>query len=124
MNINVTKTNLNTIIFVGLIKIRELLRNSTFGDEIDAPSTELKHKGVTSDCYIVYCMIGLNANEKTTDDAIQEYRHDSFFHVVLGIRHVPSCETLRQRIEALPHGNTDTSCAGGTTRSSPADSPT
>lgn len=107
MKINVTTTDLNITNHAGLIKIGEFLRNSSFGDEINALSTVRERKDVPSDRDIVYCMIGLYAIGKTSYEAIEEYRKDSFFREVLGIRIVPSCETLRQRIEALPLGITD-----------------
>lgn len=76
--------------------------SSEFGKEISAVSTFRDRKGIPSDRDIVFCMIALYALGKPTHEAMEEYRYDRYFREVLGVRRVPSEETLRQRIEQLP----------------------
>ncbi|ANB61079.1 IS1380 family transposase [Anoxybacteroides amylolyticum] len=50
---------------------------------------------------VIRSMIGLLATGKTDFDHIEAYRHDDLFATSLGIEHVPSSPTLRQRLDQL-----------------------
>jgi hypothetical protein len=102
MQIRVESTTSNITNHAGLFKIGRFFKTSGFGKEIDAVSKIRDRKGVPSDRDIVFCMIALYAIGKPTYEAIEEYRYDRYFREVLGVRRVPSEETLRQRIEQLP----------------------
>lgn len=102
MQIRVESTTSNITNHAGLFKIGSFFKTSDFGREIDAVSKIRDRKGVPSDRDVVFCMIALYAMGKTTYEAIEEYRYDRYFREALGVRRVPSEETLRQRIEMLP----------------------
>ncbi|MFZ1729587.1 MAG: IS1380 family transposase [Bacteroidota bacterium] len=102
MKIHVGTTKSNLTSHAGLFQIGEFFKTSGFRSAIDAVSTVKARKGVPSDSDIVFCMIALYSIGKPTYEAIEEYRYDPYFRDVIGVRRVPSSETLRQRIEALP----------------------
>jgi len=102
MKIRIETTGSTLTNHAGLFHIGRFLKSSDFGKEINAVSTVRNRKGVPSDRDIVFCMIALYALGKSTYEAIEEYRYDQYFKEVLGVRRVPSEETLRQRIETLP----------------------
>jgi hypothetical protein len=101
MKIRVETTSSTLTNHAGLFHIGRFFKTSDFGKEINAVSTVRDRKGVPSDRDIVFCMIALYALGKPTYEAIEEYRYDRYFREVLGVRRVPSEETLRQRIEQL-----------------------
>lgn len=102
MQIHVESTTSTITNHAGLYRIGSFLKTSGFGKEIDAVSKIRDRKGVPSDRDVVFCMIALFAMGKPTYEAIEEYRYDRYFREALGVRRVPSEETLRQRIEQLP----------------------
>lgn len=104
MNIRVESTSSTITNHAGLFPIGEFFKKSDFGKDINAHSSVVERKGVPSDRDVVFSMIALYVIGKPTYEAIEEYRYDRYFREVLGIRKVPSAETLRQRIEQLPAG--------------------
>ncbi|KLR72048.1 transposase, partial [Geobacillus sp. T6] len=50
---------------------------------------------------VIRSMIGLLATGKTDFDHIEAYRQDDLFSTSMGIQHVPSSPTLRQRLDQL-----------------------
>ncbi|MED4928935.1 IS1380 family transposase, partial [Bacillus smithii] len=50
---------------------------------------------------VIRLMIGLLATGKTDFDHIEAYRQDDIFSASMGIQHVPSSPTLRQRLDQL-----------------------
>lgn len=86
----------------GLLLIAPHLRNADFRNALTRASRVKKSSGFISDIDIVSSWIAMLALGKSDYDAIEEYRGDKDFKRLLGIRTVPSAETLRQRIEALP----------------------
>ncbi|MCZ0756250.1 IS1380 family transposase [Anoxybacillus sp. J5B_2022] len=50
---------------------------------------------------VIRSMIGLLATGKTDFDHIEAYRQDDIFSASMGIQHVPSSPTLRQRLDQL-----------------------
>lgn len=102
MKIRVETTSSNLTNHAGLFQIGQFFKISAFGDDINAVSKVRIKKGVPTDRDIVFCMIALYIIGKPTYEAIEEYRYDRYFREVLGVRRVPSTETLRQRIEHLP----------------------
>lgn len=102
MQIRVETTTSDLTNHAGLFKIGSFFKTSDFGKDITSVSRIRDRKGVPSDRDIVFCMIALYAMGKPTYEAIEEYRYDRYFREVLGVRRVPSEETLRQRIEQLP----------------------
>jgi len=102
MQIRVESTSSNITNHAGLFKIGRFFKTTDFGKGITAVSKIRDRKGVPSDRDIVFCMIALFAMGKPSYEAIEEYRYDRYFREVLGVRRVPSEETLRQRIEQLP----------------------
>lgn len=85
----------------GLLLIAPHLRNAEFRNALTLASRVKKSSGFISDVDIVSSWIAMLAIGKTDYDAIEEYRSDKDFKRILGIKTVPSAETLRQRIEAL-----------------------
>jgi len=66
-------------------------------DAIEIPGV-LEPKIANSD--VVRSCVGLLALGRTDFDDIELYRHHGYFRRTLGIKRVPSCETLRQRLDA------------------------
>jgi hypothetical protein len=87
----------------GLILISPFLKSKEFRREITAVSQHVKSTGVISTADILICWIAILALGKSDYDAIKEYQNDKHFKNMTGVKHVPSPETLRQRIETMPY---------------------
>jgi hypothetical protein len=96
------KTDSKLTSHAGLLHVGQFLKNKEFRTAIREVSTLARTGGSISDVEIVCCMIALYALGKTDYAAIEEYRYDAFFKLAIGVKRVPSEETLRQRIETLP----------------------
>ena len=54
----------------------------------------------TSNSDILKCLLGLLTLGKNDFECIETFRGDDFFQHALGLFHIPSCSTLRQRLDA------------------------
>jgi hypothetical protein len=86
----------------GLIHIGPYLKSKEFRNAVNSVTNIKKTSGVIPDIDIICCWIALLCLGKTEYEAIDEFRRDAFFKQAIGVRFVPSSETLRQRIETLP----------------------
>jgi len=87
----------------GLAIVGALLRGTALRRRLDAirlegcPRPEIQHGEVVTSAIGLLCL----AKSDFTD--IEAFRGDAFFRRALGLRRVPSEETLRQRLDALGH---------------------
>ena len=92
------RTNEALVGQAGLIAVGQLLRLSCIDDAClhrESPNTIIK------DCDILRSVCGLLAQGKTDFDHIRQFSDDEFFPQALGLKRVPSSETLRQRLEKI-----------------------
>ena len=85
----------------GLFLVGPYLRNGEFRRGIRSASSVKKTSGVISDIDIICSWIALLALGKSDYESIEEFRKDKYFKKEIGVKKVPSAETLRQRIEDL-----------------------
>jgi hypothetical protein len=99
MSIKFVKTDKPITSISGLAYIGKQLDNKEFFYAINKVSRIKKGSGFMCDFDIIKTMIGLISIGKPDFEAIEEYRDDKFFKKCLKLKKVPSCPTLRQRIE-------------------------
>lgn len=85
----------------GLFLVGPYLRNEEFRRGIRSASRVKKKSGVISDVDIICSWIALLTLGKSDYESIEEFRNDEFFKNAIGVKKVPSSETLRQRIEDI-----------------------
>jgi len=85
----------------GLALVGQLLGKMDMKRRLDAVSLPQSSRPEISHTENMVSMIGLLSMAKPEYEAIEEFRQDGFFADALGIKHVPSAPTLRQRIEMV-----------------------
>ena len=83
----------------GLALIGQLLSRTQLREKLDRFGFAKNLNPSISHGDVVVAMIGLLALGKPDFDAIEAFREDDFFSYSLGIPHVPSSPTLRQRLD-------------------------
>jgi hypothetical protein len=85
----------------GLALVGQLLGRTDLKRRLDAVSLPQSSRPEISHAENMFSMIGLLSMAKPDYEAIEEFRRDAFFADALGIKHVPSAPTLRQRVEMV-----------------------
>ncbi|MBE2911795.1 transposase, partial [Anoxybacillus flavithermus] len=86
----------------GLALVGYLLHQTKLDKRVNALRLPTVRRDVhISHSDVIRSMIGLLATGKTDFDHIEAYRQDDIFSTSMGIRHVPSSPTLRQRLDQL-----------------------
>ncbi len=84
----------------GLAMIGTLLQSSEFGKRTRAILPSKKDGSIGSEDALI-SMAGLLSLGKPDFAAIEQFRHDEFFQMSLGLKDVPSEPTLRQRLDEI-----------------------
>ena len=84
----------------GLVLIGQLLNRINFDEQV-ALATFTSDSYQISNAEILRSYIGLLSLGKTAFETIENYREAPFFKQALNVENVPSCSTLRQRMETL-----------------------
>jgi len=95
---HIVRTSEALVGHAGLAAVGQLLRLGRIDDSClhrESPNTTIK------DCDILRSICGLLAQGKTDFDNIKQFSDDAFFPQALGLKKVPSSETLRQRLEKM-----------------------
>ena len=83
----------------GLVFVGQLLFRTKIAKRVNAiPSPKCMSTDI-SNSDVLYSYIGLLTQGKSTYEDIEEFRDDDFFPKVLGIEKIPSCSTMRQRMD-------------------------
>jgi hypothetical protein len=85
----------------GLALVGRLLGRTDLARRLDAVALPQSIRPEIGHAENIFSMIGLLSMAKPDYEAIEEFREDGFFAGALGIKHVPSAPTLRQRIEMV-----------------------
>jgi Transposase DDE domain group 1 len=88
----------------GLALVGQLVAKTELANRIDGVELAQCKKPEIKHSENLISMVGLLCTGKPDYDAIEEYREDDFFADSLGIAHVPSSPTLRQRIDMAEGG--------------------
>lgn len=94
----------------GLDIVGQLLSNTALSTRLDQlliPNVKTMPDVSNSDVAKSY--IGLLCQGKSDFECIEEYREDPFYQYALDIGSVPSCSTLRQRLDDVASPDTDAS---------------
>ena len=97
----ISETNERLVSHSGLALVGGLLTGTQLSRRCNAmhlegrPFPEISHGDVVSS------MVGLLCLGKPDFEPIEAFRNDEFFRCALGLKHVPSAPTLRQRLEDL-----------------------
>jgi len=84
----------------GLGAVGALLNSGRFDKNVCAPAS-LEVGGDISNSDVLRSYLGLLCVGKVSFASVEHYLDDEFFQVALGVEHLPSEETLRQRLDAL-----------------------
>ncbi|HAJ3957502.1 IS1380 family transposase [Fictibacillus sp. Mic-4] len=98
----IEESNEKIISHSGIAIIGQLLSKTQLKSRLNA--VKLRQNGrkrtpVSSNKDIAYSYIGLLCQGKSDFEHIEPFREDSFFAYALEIDHIPSCSTLRQRLD-------------------------
>lgn len=83
----------------GLALIGLLLSHTRISKRLIKYKLPAVHNPTVSHPDVLYAYLGLLCQGKSDFDHIEPFREDKFFAKALGIKHVPSSPTLRQRLD-------------------------
>ncbi|RKY05840.1 MAG: IS1380 family transposase, partial [Planctomycetota bacterium] len=101
VSFKITETDEVLVSHSGLALVGGLLSKTSLKKQLNKISIKGKPRPVISHFDTIYSMISLLCLSKPDFGAIEPFREDDFFKRSLGIKAVPSCETLRQRLDDL-----------------------
>jgi len=84
----------------GLAFLSSYLNSSIINSKINKASNIKNKLLAISDTDIIKTILALLCIGKTNFESVEQYRNNKYFKKILKIRKVPSCSTLRQRIES------------------------
>jgi hypothetical protein len=87
---------------VGLAFVGQALAEKKLANHLASVCPRRRQSGLVTDLDNAKAMIGLLCIGKPHFDAIAEYRDEPWFAMALGLKRLPSPETLRQRIQRFP----------------------
>ena len=86
----------------GNLLIGGLLARTTLSERLNILSNGvIPTAGGISTGDVVRSYVGLLCQAQPEFEAVEQFRKDPYFAASLGLKHVPSCSTLRQRLDAL-----------------------
>ena len=86
----------------GNLLMGELLARTTLSKRLNILSNGvIPTAGGISTGDVVASYVGLLCQAQPEFEAVEQFRKDPYFTASLGLKHVPSCSTLRQRLDAL-----------------------
>ena len=85
----------------GSVLVGELLRRTALPDKLNAVKLTETQSSRISNAEMVLSYIGVLSQGKPEYAAIEEFRNDRYFAQSLGIKHVPSEASLRQRFDII-----------------------
>jgi len=83
----------------GLVLVGLLLNKTDLAERVNAVPIPDNMSAKITNSEVLYSYIGLLCHGKSAYEDIEEFRDDDFFHTALGIETVPSCSTMRQRMD-------------------------
>jgi len=102
MKVEIVTTNEIIATQGGNLLLGQLMKNTNLKERVNAVLQEQYHppKSITT-ADVIVSYIGILSQAQVAFEAIEQFRGDPYFKQTLGIDKVPSCPTLRQRLDLI-----------------------